>query len=61
LFYRFGNDYIRNESKNDTDNVILVMDPSVGLNIELKPGRSYSLSNGLKIKIGEYSFVYEIF
>ena len=61
LFYRFGNDYIKNESKEGDDNVIRVMDPSVGLDIELKPGRSYSLSNGLKIKVGEYSFKYEIF
>jgi hypothetical protein len=58
-FYHFGSDYIRNESLS-ADSVIL-LSPMKGVKIELHPGKSYSLINGLKIDIGEYTYLYEYY
>ena len=60
LFFRFGRDYIKNDSSKDSNFEIVVQDKDVGVEINITPGSSYTLNSGMLIKIGEYKFKYEI-
>jgi hypothetical protein len=58
LFYRFGSDYIKNQS--DSHEIILKI-KKTGLDIKLRKGDSYTLSHGMKISIDATILVYEVF
>lgn len=60
LFFRFGRDYVVNESPKESDFEIKIVDQDVGIRISIYPGKSYSLSNGMKIEMGDYTFLYEL-
>jgi hypothetical protein len=59
-FNRFGGDYIRNTSPEKSGHLITVT-PSEGDRIDriLRPGASYSLKHGLRIKAEGYEFDYQ--
>ncbi|MBE0676318.1 MAG: VWA domain-containing protein, partial [Bacteroidales bacterium] len=58
IFFRIGNDYIKNNSPKDSSFTITVERSDVRVKITLQPGKHYPLSNGLKIGIGGYVIIY---
>lgn len=58
LFYRFGSDYIKNDSESHE---IMLKIKKTGINIKLRKGESYTLSNGMNISIDTTTLVYEVF
>jgi hypothetical protein len=59
IFYRFLGDFIKNVSRKDSGQLFTVNMPDLDIDIDREPGKSYRLINGLRIKIGDYEFVYE--
>jgi hypothetical protein len=58
IFYRFGRDYIRNDSPKESKHGINVKDPEVDIDIQREPGETYDLSSGLRLRVGDYEFAY---
>jgi len=58
IFYRFGRDYIKNDSPEESKQEINVKDPDVDIEIQREPGETYDLSPGLRLKVGDYEFAY---
>lgn len=58
IFYRFGKDYIKNDSPEESKHGINVKDPDVDIEIQREPGETYDLSPGLRLKVGDYEFAY---
>jgi len=58
IFYRFGRDYIKNDSPKESKHGINVKDPEVDIDIQREPGETYDLSSGLRLRVGDYEFAY---
>jgi hypothetical protein len=59
VFYRFLDNYVKNVSPRKSELTILVTPSDTDLPMEIEPGKSYRLEDGLKIKVGDYEFRYE--